>query len=161
MQRLMSQMCELQKRVQCPSQAQTFEHLSKVMSSTGVYVKNLGEMMKRNFADHMKYNMQEGDSFRDLFQTRDLLFQAYQKVDKALLEKKEKLFKLRDTTKWGGFRDQAEMLRLKDELLKDRDSAYDYMLPKESQELDAKRQELCFYSNQCWDEIRRVSKDNG
>ena len=131
------------------------------MSSTGVYVKNLGEMMKRNFADHMKYNMQEGDSFRDLFQTRDLLFQAYQKVDKALLEKKEKLFKLRDTTKWGGFRDQAEMLRLKDELLKDRDSAYDYMLPKESQELDAKRQELCFYSNQCWDEIRRVSKDNG
>lgn len=53
------------------------------------------------------------------------------------------------------------MLRLKDELLKDRESAYEYMLPKESMILDAQKQELCFYSNQCWDEIRRVSKDNG
>ncbi len=35
------------------------------------------------------------------------------------------------------------------------------MLPKESAEVDYKRQELCFYTNQCWDEIRRVSNDNG
>jgi hypothetical protein len=53
------------------------------------------------------------------------------------------------------------MLRLKEELLKDRDAAFDYMLPKESQEVEMKKQELCFFSNQCWDELRRVSKDNG
>jgi hypothetical protein len=98
---------------------------------------------------------------RDLFNYRDTLFATYQRAEKNLLEKKEKLFKLRDVTKWGGFKDQAEMLRLKEELLKDRDAAFDYMLPKETQEVEMKKQELCFFSNQCWDELRRVSKDNG
>jgi phage-related minor tail protein len=139
MQRMMSQMCELQKRVQCPSQAQAFEHLSRVMSSTGIYVKNLGELMKKYFADHLKFNLNEGDSFREMFSNRDLLFQQYQRLDKALAEKKERLFKMRDPTKWGGFKDQAEMIRLKDELMKDRDSAFEYMMPRESQELDLKR----------------------
>lgn len=54
---------------------------------------------------------------------------------------------MRDVTKWGGFKDQAEMVRLRDELLKDREAAFDYMLPKESAELEAKRQEVCFFSN--------------
>lgn len=71
MQRLMSQMCELQKRIQCPSQAQSFEHLARVMTSTGVYIKQLGDMMHKSFAEHLKYNLHEGESFRDLFSTRD------------------------------------------------------------------------------------------
>ena len=52
-------------------------------------------------------------------------------------------------------------MRLRDELLKDHQSSLEFMLPKETQEVEQKRQELCFFSNQCWDEIRRVSKDNG
>ena len=138
-----------------------FEHLAKVMSSSGVYVKTLGDMFKKSFTEHLKYNLHEADTFKDLFALRDNLFQQYAKLDKALIEKKDRLFKLRDYTKWGGFKDQAEMLRLKDELLKDRDAAFIYMLPKETAELEQKKQELCFYTNQCWDEIRRVSKDNG
>jgi hypothetical protein len=35
------------------------------------------------------------------------------------------------------------------------------MLPKESVDLEVKREELGFYTNQCWDEMRRVNKDNG
>jgi len=38
MQRLMSQMAELQKKVQCQSQVQIFEQLGKVMTSSGVFV---------------------------------------------------------------------------------------------------------------------------
>jgi hypothetical protein len=53
------------------------------------------------------------------------------------------------------------MLRLKDELLKDKESAFEFMLPKETQEVEVKKHELMFYTNQCWDEIRRVSNDNG
>lgn len=131
------------------------------MTSSGVYVKSLGDGFKKSFTDHLKYNLHEADTFKDLFAYRDGLFQSYIRQEKALLEKKKALFRLRDPTKWGGFKDQPEMLRLKDELLKDRDCAFDYMLPKETVELETKRQELCFYSNQCWDEIRRVSKDNG
>jgi hypothetical protein len=52
---------------------QVFENISKVMSSTGVYVKNLGELMNKGFAEHLKYNLHEADTFRDLFAYRENL----------------------------------------------------------------------------------------
>lgn len=131
------------------------------MTSSGIFISSLGGIFKRYYTDHLKYCMQESESYREIFGKRDQAYQQYLKFEKALAEKKDKLFKLRDPTKWGGFKDQSEMIRLREELLKDREASFDYMLPKESQELDFKRQELCFYTNQCWDEIRRVSKDNG
>jgi hypothetical protein len=42
-----------------------------------------------------------------------------------------------------------------------KEAAFDFMLPQETAEVEAKKLELCFYTNQCWDEIRRVSNDNG
>lgn len=48
------------------------------------------------------------------------------------MEKKEKLFKNKDVYKWGGFKDNIELLKLKDDLLKDKDRAFLYMLPKET-----------------------------
>ena len=52
-------------------------------------------------------------------------------------------------------------MRLKDELIKDKDKAFPFMLPQPTKEVELKREELCFYTNQCWDEIRRVGNDNG
>lgn len=63
--------------------------------------------------------------------------------------------------KWGGFKDNLEVQKLKDELLKDKERAFNYMLPKESKELDNKREHLSYYTNQCWEETRRVAYDNG
>jgi hypothetical protein len=80
-----------------------FDHLSKVMTSSGVYIKQLGDMFKTSFAQHLKYNLNEASTFRDLFSHREQAYQAYVKADRALFDKKEKLFKLKDTTKWGGF----------------------------------------------------------
>lgn len=85
----------------------------------------------------------------------------YIKCERNLIDKKEKLFKSKDVYKWGGFADNLELLKLKDELLKDKDKAFNFILPKETSEVELKREELCFYSNQCWDEIRRVANDNG
>ena len=161
MSKLTHQMSSLQNRIQCTSQQQVFDQLSKIMQSTGIYVKNVGDMLKTSFTDHLKYNLHEGDTFRDLFTTRDSLFQAWKKADNNLTEKKDKLFRLKDTTKWGGFKDNQQMLLVREEVLKDRDMAFDFMLPKETAELEVKKQELCFFTNQCWDEIRRVSMDNG
>jgi len=80
----------------------------------------------------LKYNLQESESYREIFGRRDLAYQQYLKFEKALAEKKDRLFKLRDPTKWGGFKDQSEMIRLREELLKDREAAFDYMMPKET-----------------------------
>ena len=109
----------------------------------------------------MKYHLDEHDTFRELFNMREQAKQQYVKLERSLIDKKEKLFKAKDVYKWGGFEDNIELLKLKDDLLKDKDRAFQYMLPKETKEVEMKREELCFYTNQCWDEIRRVGNDNG
>jgi hypothetical protein len=43
--------------------------------------------------------------------------------------------------------DNIELLKLKDELLNDKDKAFQYMLPKDTKEVEGKREELCFYTN--------------
>jgi uncharacterized protein YjcR len=132
------------------------------MSSTGVFVKNLGDLLRKGFTEHLKYNLHEAETFRDLFSYRDNLATHYIKAERDLYVRKEKLLKLRDPTKWGaGIEDLAQMMSMRDELFKDRELCFDYMLPKETQELEQQKQVVNFYSNQCWDEIRRVSKDNG
>lgn len=48
------------------------------------------------------------------------------------MDRKERLFKSKDVYKWGGFKDNIELLKLKDDLLKDKERAFLYMLPRES-----------------------------
>ena len=77
------------------------------------------------------------------------------------MDKKEKLFRVKDITKWAGPNDLLHLDKIKEELFKDKEKAFTFMLSKETAELDQKREELNFFSNQCWDEIKRVGKDNG
>jgi len=78
-----------------------------------------------------------------------------------LMERKEKLFKSQDTSRWGFEGAQDDLIRRKDELVLDKEKAFRFMLTKESQELEHFREELFFYSNQCLSEVRRVGQDNG
>jgi hypothetical protein len=39
--------------------------------------------------------------------------------------------------------------------------AFTFMLPKESKDVEMKREELSFFTNQCWEEMRRVGNNNG
>ena len=109
----------------------------------------------------MKYHHDEHESFRAIFSIREKAKTDYMKMEKGLIEKKEKLFKTKDIYKWGGFKDPIELEKLKEELLNNRDKSFGFMLPKETKEVESKREELSFFTNQCWDEIRRVGNDNG
>jgi hypothetical protein len=51
----------------------------------------------------MKYHLDEHETFRELYQIRDQMKNYYIKMEKYLMEKKEKLWKGRDPYKWGGF----------------------------------------------------------
>lgn len=118
-------------------------------------------MIESCFADYLKYSKEEHETFKELFKYREELKSSYIKMERSLLEKKDKLFKTKDLQKWGGFKDSNEFQKLKDELLKDKSKAFLFMLPKETQETDLKREELCFYTNQCWEEVKRVGIENG
>lgn len=95
----------------------------------------------------MKFHLDEHESFREVFGTREKVKAEYIKVERSLIDKKEKLFKTKDIYKWGGFVDNMELLKLKDDLLANRDRAFNYMLPKETKEVELKREELSFFTN--------------
>lgn len=52
-------------------------------------------------------------------------------------------------SKWGAFPPENAHLqeKLRDDLLKNKDKAFNYMMPKETNDLDEKREELSFFTN--------------
>ena len=58
------------------------------MTSTGVYIKNLGDMFNVSFTKHLKYNLNEADSFKDLFSMKEQVYQSYLRADRGIIDKK-------------------------------------------------------------------------
>ena len=135
--------------------------LSKMSTGTGNHIANLGDLFKVYLGSHLKYHMSEHESFRELYGLRETVKQNFMKKERHLIERKEKLYRSQDISRWGFEGNQDDLIRRKDELLNDKDKAYRFMLSKESQELEHFREELFFYSNQCLAEVRRVGSDNG
>lgn len=49
----------------------------------------------------MKYHLAEHESFREIQAVREVAKQRYIKKERALTDKKEKLFRSKDVTRWG------------------------------------------------------------
>ena len=49
-----------------------------------------------------------------------------------MIERKEKLFKGQDISRWGFEGNQDDLIRRKDELLKDKEKSFRFMLSRES-----------------------------
>ncbi len=101
----------------------------------------------------MRMHFEESESFRELFTLREAIRAQYVKQEKALIDKKEKLFRVGDLSKWGGvpgqscFRDELEMTDLRNTLMQNKNLAFTYMLPKETFEWEQRREELCYLTN--------------
>jgi len=117
-------MSELNRMIKCQSQHELFAWLSKMITGSGNFIAQQGELIEKYLGEHMKYHLDEHDSFREIFNLREKYKQDYVKVERSLIERKEKLFKSKDIYKWGGFVDNIELLKLKDELLQDKDKAF-------------------------------------
>jgi hypothetical protein len=50
---------------------------------------------------HLKYYLDQHESFRELLRNRDEYKTAFNKSEKSLNDKKEKLLKQKDLSKWG------------------------------------------------------------
>lgn len=121
-----------------------------------------GQATRKNFAENLKFHAQEAECLRELFKERETVKAVYSSAEKSLLAKKEKLFrqKDKDLSKWGA-QDPRALEMDKEKAFQDKDLAFSYMLAKESGEVDKRREEMSFFTNQCWDELRRISEDNG
>lgn len=70
------------------------------------------------------------------------------KKERALYDKKDKVFKnTRDVSKWGFTGSKEELEGRADELLKNKDKAFKFMLSDETKQLFEQREELSFYTN--------------
>lgn len=76
-------------------------------------------------------------------------------------DKKERLFRNKDFSKWGYLENVEDIQNNAESLFLHKEAAFTYMLQKETRALELQKEELSFYSNQCLEETRRVGKDNG
>lgn len=155
-------MATLNKSIKANVLAEVYERLSGVYQNQSEFMAMVGQATRKSFAENLKYHAYEADSFKDLFKEREAVRTVYLAAEKKLQDKKEKLFrsKERDVTKWG-YSDPVHLEKIKEQLFGDKDLAFAYMLEKETAEVDKRREEMSFFTNQCWDELRRVSEDNG
>jgi hypothetical protein len=58
-------------------------------------------LIKKYLGGHLKYHKDEHETFKELLNTREKNKKAFMKLQTALNDKKEKLFKAKDVTKWG------------------------------------------------------------
>jgi hypothetical protein len=85
----------------------------------------------------MRMHFEEPEAFRELCTLRNAIHNQFIKMEKTLIDKKEKLFRGGDPSKWGSgnfscFKDEKEMHDLKDKLMTEKQLAFTYMLPKET-----------------------------
>ena len=133
--------------IQCNLQTELYSWLSKMVTGSGNYIAQQGEIVEKFFGQHMKYHLKEHETFREIQQFREQAKNAFVKIDRSLLEKKEKLFKQKDLYKWGGFQDNLQLQKMQDELVQNKEKAFLFMLPKETKEMESKKEELGFLTN--------------
>lgn len=106
--------------------------LSKMATGTGNHVANLGDLFKVYLGSYMKYHMNEHESFRELHVVREQVKTNFMRKERALIERKEKLFRAQDISRWGFDGPQDDIIRRKQELLDNKEKAFRFMLTKES-----------------------------
>ncbi len=98
--KFLEQLSELNRMIKCDRQQELFAWLSKMMTGTGNHVANLGDLIKVYLGSHLKFHMHEHESFRELLTVREVAKTNYIKKEKALFDKKERLFRAKDYSKW-------------------------------------------------------------
>jgi hypothetical protein len=159
--KFLEQLSELNRMIKVDRQQEIFTWLSKMMTGTGNHLNNLGDLVKVYLGSHLKFHMHEHESFRELLAVREQAKTNYIKKEKALFDKKERLFRNKDFTKWQFAGPQDEIIRRADVVTTNKDVAFKFMLTEETQQLEICREELAFFTNQCLAEVRRVGVDNG
>ena len=128
MHKYIEQLSELNRMTRCSDQHEIYAWLSKMMTGTGNFVAQQGELFKNCLGSHLKYHMSEHESFREILKLRDEANVAYQKNSKSINDKKEKLFKNKDISKWGYLGPSLDIERNLNNLLANKKAAFTYML---------------------------------
>jgi hypothetical protein len=112
----------------CQDQHEMYAWLSKMITGTGNFIAQQGELFKNFLGSNMKYHLLEHESFREILKQRDELKNGFIKSEMKLLEKKERLFKNREFSKWGYTGPNQDLERLSGKFTDNKQAAFTYML---------------------------------
>ncbi len=102
--------------------------LSKMVTGTGNFIAQQGDLFKNFMGSHLKYHLAEHESFREILKQRDDVNAMVNRHSKTLGDKKEKLLKNKDITKWGYLGNPADIEKRYDQLLENKPAAFSFML---------------------------------
>ena len=107
----------------------------------------------------IKFYEHEYQPLDELSHFRDHIRNEYSKFKANLLERKEQLL-MQDVSQWGFVGDHKLDPDLM-ERLTTKDQAFEYMLTADTARLHELSEEFNFFTNQCYEEVRRIGKNNG
>ena len=64
-------MSELNRMIKCQGQHEVFLWLSRMITGSGNFIAQQGELVKKFLADHMKYHLDESESYKELYTVRE------------------------------------------------------------------------------------------
>ena len=88
------------RMIKCDRIADLYAQLSRMITGTGQHVTNTSELIKLYCGSHLKYHMQEHESMRELLRERETVKYNYTSKERALFDKKERLYKEKKIGKW-------------------------------------------------------------
>ena len=138
---------DLYRMVQHEQMEELHRGLGNLMAQWGNCFVQQANLVNDAFGRYFKYHTMEGEAMKDLFKLREAAKQAYLRKDTKLSEKKMKLFRSGDASRWELAREDLNRVN---ELLKDERLAFDAMLPRESEEMAGQKDILFYLSNQCY-----------
>lgn len=111
---------ELQKVIKESEYSEIFSMVGSVMRQTQQHFEEQGELIKLYCGSHMKYHLAESESLAETSSFRESVKSNFVKREKQLNDKKLKLLKEPDVSKWHCSNDRfGYLLRNKDEICAD------------------------------------------
>lgn len=71
--------------IKCAPQYELFAWLAKMITGSGNYVANQGEMVESFLGQYLKYHLDEHETFRELYTTREQMKNSYIKNQRAVI----------------------------------------------------------------------------
>ena len=101
MHKFIEQLSELNRMTKCKDQHEMYQWLSKMITGTGNFVAQQGDLFKNFLGSNIKYHLLEHDSYREILANREVIKSQFLKNEKNLLDRKEKMLKQKDLSRWG------------------------------------------------------------
>jgi hypothetical protein len=139
-----------------PNTVESYNILSKIMQDWSETNKRQKILMNEYIREYFRYIKNEFISLKDLAQKVDNNKSQYTKAFEKLTSMKESLFK-QDITNWGI---STVDMEYKNELMNNKELAFEKMLPRDTKKVDVIRKNYGFYLNSIISEFERIKDLN-